>query len=376
MVSTPENRGGGSAASNDAVLVPSLAGYSPSSDSTADLALQAKGSWQDIIGPQLAASLPPGWRPPVATFGGDATVYRDLDVTIPPAFVLTRLGTYDRDAIDEQFAWAANYAPLGVYAAIPRTLVADVTDRAATCPYRSRSTRPDSTPSLRSVLPTSRLSKPSGATTSSTRSGSASAASPATRRLRSGGSSPWPSRSSRRPAFASTSSPAHPRQPEGSRPRGRDHVGTVDHPRDRCRDRFRGRGIVRGLLARALLVVIAYLAAFGVFLTGDQSTEIRILRRVGWRRRALVGLVAAQAVALGTLAAGLTVGLVVALGTAAGHRIDGWALAAAALVVLAAHPLSAGVAGLARAAADPAAAARRSSLPGAAFTRAAARAWP
>ena len=364
LVSTPENRGGGSAASNDAVLVPSLAGYSPSSDSTADLVLQAKGSWQDIIGPQLAASLPPGWRPPVATFGGDATVYRDLDVTIPPAFVLTRLGTYDRDAIDEQFAGAANYAPLGVYAAIPRTLVADVTDRAADLPLpvsiNPAGLNPQPPVGLTNLEAVEALRGEHFIDAIRVRVGGITGHTPAAVGRIESVAQQIVATTGLRVDVIAGSSPVNLRVAVpgvGIMSERWTTLGTA------AAIVSGAEGLSAGLLAGALGVVIAYLAAFGVFLTGDQSTEIRILRRVGWRRRAVVGLVAAQAVALGTLAAGLTVGLVVVLGTAAGLRIDGWALTAAALVVLVAHPLSAGVAGLARLRRTRAAAARRVRYP-------------
>jgi hypothetical protein len=89
---------GGSASDTNIVLVPSLVGYSPSSEGTADLELRGLGAWQAIVGPELAAARPEGWEPPQATFGGDATVYRNLTVTVPPAFLLSPVGTYDRAA--------------------------------------------------------------------------------------------------------------------------------------------------------------------------------------------------------------------------------------------------------------------------------------
>jgi hypothetical protein len=73
--------------------------------------------------------------------------------------------------------------------------------------------------------------------------------------------------------------------------------------------------------------------------------EIGILRRVGWRRRSVVTLVATQAVALGLLAASLTVVLVVALAAAANLAIGGGTVVAAAVAVLAVHPVAAGLAG-------------------------------
>ncbi len=349
LISTPENRGGGTAADDRLVLVPSLAGYGPASDHVADLALTGQGAWEDVIGPQLAAARPPGARPPEATFGGDATVYRDLDVTVPRAFLLTPIGTYDREAIDEQFARAANYAPLGIYAAIPRTLVADA------------SGRPVDQPVPVSINPAGLNPQPPIGLTNLE-------AVEALRgdhfidaiRVRVAGISGYTPEAVRRIEIVAQqiveatglnvdviagSSPVDLRVAVPG-------VGTMS---ERWTTLGTAAEIVSGaqglsavLLAAALLVVLAYLAAFGWFLTGDQAAEIRILRRVGWRRRSLVTLVATQAVALGLVAAALTFGLVVALAAAANLHVESWALGAAAVAVLAVHPLAAGAAGFGR----------------------------
>ena len=348
LVSTSENRGGGTAADDDLVLVPSLAGYRPGNDQTADLALAGQGAWQDIIGPQLAAARPPGWIPPEATFGGDATVYRHLDVTVPPAFVVTPIGTYDREAIDEQFAGAANYAPLGIYAAIPRTLVADGSGRAVDQPLpvsiNPAGLNPQPPIGLTNIEAAEALRGNHFIDAIRVRVSGITGYSPdAVRRLESVAQQIVETTGLHVDVIAG-SSPVDLRVAIPG-------VGIMSERWTTLGAAAQiltgAQGLSAGLLAAALGVVLAYLAAFGVFLAGDQAVEFSILRRVGWRRRAVVALAATQAVAVGLIAASMTVGLVIVLAAAAGRHIDGWALAAAALAVLAAHPAAAGLASFA-----------------------------
>ena len=348
LISTPQNRGGGTAADDNVVLVPSLAGYGPASDHAADLALPGQGAWQDVIGPQLAASRPPGWRPPTATFGGDATVYRDLGVTIPPPFLLTPIGTYDREAIDAHYGSAANDAPLGIYADIARTLITDANGRPVNQPLpvsiNPAGLNPQPPIGLTNLETVEALRGDHFIDAIRVRVSGITGYTPdAVRRIEAVAQQIIETTGLRVDIVAG-SSPVDLRVAVPA-------VGTMS---ERWTTLGTAAQIVSGaqglsaiLLAAALLVVLAYLAAFGLFLTGDQSTEIRILRRLGWRRRSLVTLVASQALALGLVAAGLTVGLVAALAAAAGQHVSGWALVGAAVVVLAAHPLAAGVAGFA-----------------------------
>jgi hypothetical protein len=339
----------GSASDENVVLVPSLAGYGSTSDPASDLALAARGAWQDLIDPQLAAVRPEGWWPPEATFGGDATVYRDLKVTVPPAFKLVPVGTYDRNAIDAHYGAAANDAPLGIYADIARTLLTDASGKP-----------------VNQALPLSinpgglNPQPPVGLTNLEAVEALRGAQFIDAIRVRVAGISGYTPAAVRRIETVAAQIVAetglHVDVVAGSSPVDlRVAVPGVGTMAERWTTLGTAAEIVSGaeglsalLLAAALLVVVAYLAAFGLFLTGDQAAEIGILRRVGWRRRSLVTLVAIQALALGSLAAALTVGLVAGLAAVASQHVSGWALAAAAVAVLAAHPLAAGLAGFAR----------------------------
>lgn len=349
LISTPENRGGGTAANDDVVLVPSLAGYGPSSDSGAELSLTGQGAWQDVIGPELAAARPPGWIPPEATFGGDATVYRDLKVTVPPAFLLTPVGTYDREAIDDEFAGAANYAPLGIYAAIPRTLVADASGRAVDQPVpvsiNPAGLNPQPPVGLTNLEAAEALRGDHFIDAIRVRvHGIAGYTPDAVGRIETVAQQIVETTGLRVDVIAG-SSPVDVRVAVPGVGIMSERWTTLGTAAEIVTG---AEGLSAGLLAAALGVVIAYLAAFGAFLVGDQAVELGILRRIGWRRRAVIGLVGMQAIALGFVAAALTLGLVLVLAAAAGRRIDGWALGAAALAVLAAHPAAAALAGFAR----------------------------
>jgi putative ABC transport system permease protein len=342
-----ESLGGGLLADDNVVLAPSLASYAPAGDDKFDLTLSSLGSWKDVIDPRLATARPEGWWPP-ATFGGDSSVYRDLGVTVPPAYMLTPVGTYDRDAIDAQLAGAANYAPLGIYAAIPRALVEDANgepvDETLPLSINPAGLNPQPPVGLTNLEAVEALRGDQFIDAIRVRIGGISGYTPdAVRRIETVAKQVVETTGLHVDVIAG-SSPVDVRVAVPG-------VGVI-------RERWTtlgtaaaivsgAEGLSAGLLGAAFAVVVAYLAAFGVFLTGDQATETGILRRVGWRRSTLVGLVATQAVALGLVAAVLTVGLVIALAVAGGQRIDGAALATAAVAVLLAHPVAAGLAGFA-----------------------------
>jgi hypothetical protein len=344
-----EGEGGGLLSDDNVVLMPSLAGYATEGDGATDLTLSGLGLWQDVMEPRLAAARPDGWRPPLATFGGDSTVYRDLDVTVPPAFLLTPLGTYDREAIDAQFAGAANYAPLGIYAAIPRTLVIDASgqpvEEALPVSINPAGLNPQPPIGLSNLEAVEALRGERFIDAIRVRVSGITGYTPeAVRRIETLAQQIIETTGLRVDVIAG-SSPVDVRVAVPG-------VGVMNERWTTLGTAATivsgAEGLSAGLLGAALLVVVSYLAVFGVFLTGDQAAEIGILRRVGWRRRTLVSLIAAQALALGVVAAALTVGLVVALAAAAGQRIDTGLLALAAVAVLVAHPAAAGIAGFTR----------------------------
>lgn len=348
LVSTTQG-GGGFAIDDNIVLVPSLGGYEPSSGPSADLTLRPLGLWQDVMDPQLDAARDPNWSRPPVTFGGDATVYRDLAVTAPSAFTLVQLGTYDREAIDEHFGTAANDAPLGVYAATPRMVVANesgqpIADSLAVS-LNPSGLNPQPPVGLTNLEAVEALRGERFIDAIRVRVRGISGYTPeSVRRIETVAQQIIETTGLQVDVIAG-SSPVNVRVAVPG-------VGIIS---ERWTTLGTAVGIVSGaeglsavLLGAALIVVAAYLAAFGTFLSGDQAAEVGILRRVGWRRRSVIALVAAQALALGVLAAGLTVGLVVALASASNQRISGASLAVAAASVLVAHPLAAGVAGFAR----------------------------
>ncbi len=339
LTATRELRGGATAVDDNVVLVPSLAGYEPTEDPASDLVLSGQGTWQELIDPQLAAARPPGWRAPSATFGGDATVYRDLDVTVPPPFMLTPLGTYDREAIDAHYGSAANDAPLGIYASIPRQIVGAAD------------------PLPISINPAGlNPAPPIGLTNLEVVEALRGAHFIDAIRVRVRGIDGYTPEGVRRiEDVARRIVDATGLEVDviaGSSPVDiRVAVPGVGVMSERWTTLGNAAEIVSGaqglsalLLAAAALVVAAYLAVFSLFLTTDQAAQIGMLRRLGWRRRSLVWLIGSQALLIGLVAAGLTVALVAALATAAGQYVSEAALALTAIVVLLVHPVVAAAA--------------------------------
>jgi putative ABC transport system permease protein len=344
-----EELGGGFASDNNVLLLPSLANYEPSSIAGADLTLRPRGTWQELIDPQLDAALPPNWYRPSVTFGGDETVYRDLKVSVPPAFTLVPLGTYDREAINERFAAAANDAPLGIYSDVPRTLLEDA------------SAQPIDAALAASINPAGLNPQPPIGLTNL----EAAEALRGDRfidavRVRVAGITGYTPEAVRRIETVAQqiveATGLHVDVVAGSSPVDlRVAVPGVGIVSERWTTLGTAAQIVAGaeglsgaLLGAALLVVLAYLAAFGTFLTGEQAAELKVLSWVGWRPRSLVALVAIQAAALGMLAAALALALISILGAAAGLHFDSGALAGVAIAVLAAHPIAAGLAAVVR----------------------------
>ena len=349
LIATPDNQGGGTAADDNLVLVPSLAGYAPASGGDADLALRAEGRWQDTIAPRLAAFRPPGWVAPEATFGGDATVYRDLEVTVPPAFMLTPIGTYQREAIDERFAGAANYAPLGIYAEIPRRLVENANGQQVDQPIpvsiNPAGLNPEPPIGLTNLEAAEAVRGEHFIDAIRIRvRGVAGYTQDGVRRIEAVAQEIVETTGLRVDVIAG-SSPIDVRVAVpglGIMTERWTTLGTA------AQIVSGAQGLSGGLLAATLGVVIAYLVAFGMFLTGDQATELGILRQLGWRRPSVVGLVAAQAVALGLLAMVMAVIIVIALSSIAQRHIDGWSIFATAAAILVAHPVAAAFASFPR----------------------------
>jgi putative ABC transport system permease protein len=341
----PENRGAGTAADDDLVLVPSLTAYGPGDGRSTDLNLPSLGSWQDVMGPPLADVRPEGWIPPIATFGGDSAVYRQLTVTTPRPFVLAPLGKYDREAIQREFAAAANYAPLGIYAGIPRSLVVD--DQAVSV---DRELPFSINPAGINPLP------PLGLTNLEAVEALRGERFIDAVRVRVGGISEYTPEAVGRlekvvqQIVAATgldvrviagSSPVdlHVSLPGvGILSERWTTLGTAAEITSGA------QGTSAAFLAAALGVVLTYLATFGAFLVGDQSREFEILRDLGWRRRTVSLTIAAQAVGLGFLAALVTIVIVTLVAIPGGRHVELGVLSAVAALVLIAHPTVAAIA--------------------------------
>jgi hypothetical protein len=349
LSATSSNLGGGSGVDDNVLLVPSLAGYSVADSGPTDLALSALGSWQDVMDPRLEIGNPEGWSRPESTFGGDATVYRDLEVTVPPAFSLSPIGTYDRDALDAHFGSAANDAPLGIYSTVPRTLVEDSSGELVNQPLpvsiNPGGLNPQPPIGLTNLEAVESVRGDHFIDAIRVRVAGVSGYTPeAVRRIETVAQQIVETTGLRVDVMAG-SSPIDLSVAVAGVGVMSERWTTIGAAADIVSG---AEGLSGGLLAAALVVVVAYLAAFGVLLTGDQAAEMRILRRLGWRSRALVGLVATQAVALGILAAAMTAGLIALLAATGGQRVEPWMLVGAPLAVLAAHPAAAGIAGFAQ----------------------------
>ena len=340
---------GGLAIDNNVVLIPHLGTYRPAGGGESQLSLEPQGAWEELVDPQLDKARPPDWQRPSATFGGDSTVFREIEVSVPPAFKLVPIGTFDRQAISATSAAATNYVPLGIYADIPREMIEDANGQAV-----GGSVPVSINPAGINPLP------PVGLTNLEAVEALRGERFIDAIRVRVAGITGYSAASIQKVESVARQilgvTGLHVDVVAGSSPVDvRVAVPGVGVMSERWTTLGTAARIVTGaeglsgiLLAAVGLVVAAYLAAFGVFLTAEQAAELEVLRRVGWRRRSIVGLLVTQATGLGALAAALSAGLVTVLAAASGSQIPAWAIAAMAALVLLAHLVAAGAATLIR----------------------------
>jgi FtsX-like permease family len=334
--------GGGSGADNNVLLVPSLTAYAQSPTEQADLQLPSRGSWNDVIVPQLNVFLPPDWSRPETTFGGDSAVYRDLHAESPLPFGLVPIGTFDADAISARYAQAANYTPLGLYASVPRVLVEDAAGNAVDEPLP-----PSLNPAGLNPLP------PVGLTNLETveairgdhfidairvRVKGIATYSPETLQKLEAVAQQIIQETGLRVDVVAGSSPVDVRVAVPG-------VGVMSERWTTLGTAARIVGGAEGLsgllLGSVLLVVLAYLATFGIFLRTEQAREISVLASVGWCPRTLRSLLLIQAAVIGSIAAALGLGLAAGLASSANLPVSMTSLIALAAAVLGLHLLAA-----------------------------------
>lgn len=340
---------GGLATDNNVVLLPHLGTYRPTDGGESQLSLEPQGAWEELVDPQLDKARPPNWRRPSATFGGDSTVFRGIEVSVPTAFKLAPIGTFDREAISSKYAAATNYVPLGIYADIPRDMVEDASGQVASGPVpvsiNPAGINPLPPVGLTNLEAVEALRGERFIDAIRVRVAGISGYSPAAIQKVESVARQIMDATGLHVDVVAGSSPVDVRVAVpgmGVMSERWTTLGTA------ARIVSGAEGLSGVLLAAVGLVVAAYLAAFGVFLTAEQAAEIEVLRRVGWRRRSIVGLLVTQATALGALAAALSAGLVTVLAAASSTPIPGWAIAAMAGVVLLAHLVAAAAATLIR----------------------------
>jgi hypothetical protein len=327
---------------NGLVLVPGLAAYASTGDLETPLSLAPHGSWDELIDPQLDALLSTDWVPPPATFGADSTVYRDLRAEVPPPFRLVPLGTFDADALAARYAQAANYTPLGLYAPIPRVLVKDTDGNVVAQPL---------SPSL----------NPAGLNPSPPVGLTNLEAVEAVRgdhfidaiRVRLKGLGPYSPETVKQLETVSQqimdATGLHVDVVAGSSPVDvRVVVPGLGVMSERWTTLGTAARVIGGaegvsglLLGSVVLVVFGYLVSFGIVLRAEQAREITVLAAVGWRPRALQGVLLVQAAVVGSLAAALGVGIACGLATAANLPVSIGSLIALAGAVLGLHLLAA-----------------------------------
>jgi len=311
-----------------------------------ELGLASLGTWGDVIEPAIDAAQPPNFIKP-STSLNEATQYRPLTVAVPEPFKVDALGTYDLDGISTIFGTADNYVPLGIYRDPGRQLLADAEGRAVNQPLPA-----SINPGGLNPLP------PIGLTNLETVEALRGDHFIDAIRVRVSGVSTYSSADLDR--IAQVAAAIHDRTGldvevvAGSSAVDEriqvDSVGTIGERWTTLGEAPRitsgAEGLSGLLLLGAALVVVLYLASFGVFLVDDQRKTLEVLAQIGWRRGSRVWLVTSQSLLLGTAAALLSVGFLATFHLATATYVSPLTYGAVAIAVIAAHMAVAGAAAL------------------------------
>lgn len=294
--------GASTAYGRNVVLVPQPVPYGVSASSDRPN-LSAIGTWQSEIEPRIAAVQPPTFRAVPTGFGADDTMYRPLSVEVPPPFVVQPVGSYDLQAIAERYADAANYVPLGIYQDVPRRL-ASAGGGSETTPLA-----PSLNPGGLNPLPPLALTNletvealrgPHFIDAIRVRVEGIGGYSPQSIQRIEDVAAAIVDRTGLGVAIVAGSSPIDTTI-------GIEGVGAVVERWTTLGEvpiiASGADGVSGWLLWSSAVVVLLYLAMFGVFLVGDQQAEFLTLRLIGWRRGNILRLLLAEAALLGACAA-------------------------------------------------------------------------
>jgi putative ABC transport system permease protein len=294
--------GGSTAYGRNVVLVPQPVPYDISAANHRPY-LKAMGTWQSEIEPKIAAVQPPTFRAVPTGFGADNTIYRPLSVEVPSPFVVQPVGSYDLQAIAERYAGAANYAPLGIYQELPRRLASGRGAGDAT--FLAPSLNPGGLNPLPPLALTNletveALRGPRFIDAIRVRvEGISGYSSQAIQRIEDMAAA-IVDRTGLAVTVVAGSSPIDTTvEVEGvgevvERWTTLGEVPSIASGTD---------GLSGWLLWSSAILVLLYLAMFGVFLVGDQQAEFVTLRLIGWRRGNIFRLLLAESILLGSCAA-------------------------------------------------------------------------
>ena len=335
--------GGGSGADNNVLLVPSLTAYAQSPTAQADLQLPSRGSWNELIVPQLNAFLPPDWSRPESTFGGDSTVYRDLQAESPVPFGLASARHFRRRRVSppvmrKRRTTRHSGCMLPCCASWSRMRAGNAVDEPLTAVTQPSRVEPVAAIGLTNLERSRRLRGDHFIDAIRVRVKGIGAYSPDTLQKLEAVAQQIIQETGLRVDVVAGSSPVDVRVAVPG-------VGVMSERWTTLGTAARIVGGADGmsglLLGSVLLVVLAYLATFGIFLRTEQAREISVLASVGWRPRTLRSLLLIQAAVIGSIAAALGLGLAAGLASSANLPVSMTSLIALAAAVLGLHLLAA-----------------------------------
>lgn len=332
-----------SAVGRNALLVPGTTGYAADGDR---FRLEPTGSWSEDLQPRLDALQPPEFRVSESTFGGDDSIFRPLEVTAPPAFLVELVGSYDLAAMSASNL-AANYVPLGTYEDVPRRLVRDAAGNPTDL-----------------VLPVSQNPgglnplAPVGLTNLEAVEALRGARFIDAVRVRVAGIDGYSEVGIQKLEDIAQAivdrTGLHVDVVAGASPRDIlvdvPGVGTMLERWTTLgtapRIESAASGVSAVLLAAAMIAVVIYLIVFGLFLTAGQAAEAGTMRLVGWGRHQILVVLASQALAMGVLSAAGAVAIAWSVSLAFGGQLGIGGVLLLVLVVPVLHLVAAAGVGL------------------------------